>query len=335
MPQVAVRGIAGLIGGPCKPSDASIDRRRGALRVLRLLAGDTFQVAAGCDAVLVHTRGTSMQYVHTQEDNRPAQLICTGSAYCIPSGSSVAVDPCCDLELVLYEIPRNSFQKFAAYHVAEGSEISAYAISAPVADVFLHLLSRSVLPLLSEASTWSDSFAQYFAMSLYLHLLDRYGSKPAAREKSVGGLSPRNKVLVEDALRSSRGLKLSIEEIANSCKLSSRQFARAFQQTFGVPFYRFQLGLRVKRAKELLLETKMTLGEIAEELGYADQATFTEGFTRLVGVPPGRFRRRYRVMPALLESGPQPFELARTNLGNVALRRKDEMNRQDRPAGAT
>jgi AraC-like DNA-binding protein len=144
-------------------------------------------------------------------------------------------------------------------------------------------------------------------MSLYLHLLDRWGVPSNEQERSLGGLSPRNKTLVEESLHISQGAKISIDALSRLCKLSNRQFARAFQQSFGMPFYKFQLAMRVKRAKRLLAETDLSLEAIAQELGYADQATFTEGFARLAGMPPGRFRRRQFASGTLSSGAPAPF----------------------------
>jgi AraC family transcriptional regulator len=40
-----------------------------------------------------------------------------------------------------------------------------------------------------------------------------------------------------------------------------------------------------------MAQTAESLAEIADEVGFADQATFTRAFRQLVGVSPGRWRR--------------------------------------------
>jgi transcriptional regulator GlxA family with amidase domain len=50
--------------------------------------------------------------------------------------------------------------------------------------------------------------------------------------------------------------------------------------------------MRLERAKHLLLETDLQIGEVAERLGYGRPAEFTRAFTRAVGSSPGAFRRQ-------------------------------------------
>ncbi len=52
--------------------------------------------------------------------------------------------------------------------------------------------------------------------------------------------------------------------------------------------------LRVEKARQLLMHTDRTVGEIAIETGYHDQSHFTRHFRQLGGMTPGRFRLEYR-----------------------------------------
>lgn len=193
--------------------------------------------------------------------------------------------------IVQYDIPRSSFSDFAARRCP--SEVNTFEVPLITSDAVLYLFSRSVGPLLGADPPPSKKFAQYFALSLYSHLAERYGTRGQESEPASGGFSPRNRRLIEGELLDSSGENISMEVLASRCGLSTRQFARAFQKSFGVPFYQFQLGIRIQRAKVLLTESHLPLRAIADQLGYADQATFTESFTRVVGLSPGRYRRHY------------------------------------------
>ncbi|MGE3316781.1 MAG: helix-turn-helix domain-containing protein [Planctomycetaceae bacterium] len=50
--------------------------------------------------------------------------------------------------------------------------------------------------------------------------------------------------------------------------------------------------LRFDFACELLGDPRMKIGEIAQELGYADTSNFVRGFRRMTGMTPGEFRQR-------------------------------------------
>ncbi|MHC4158826.1 MAG: helix-turn-helix transcriptional regulator, partial [Planctomycetota bacterium] len=49
-------------------------------------------------------------------------------------------------------------------------------------------------------------------------------------------------------------------------------------------------GVRIERAKELLLATEQSCTEICFQVGYNNQSYFTRTFKRLVGMTPLQFR---------------------------------------------
>ena len=48
---------------------------------------------------------------------------------------------------------------------------------------------------------------------------------------------------------------------------------------------------RLTKAKQLLLEGRLTIGEIALEVGFSDQSYFSKVFVAKYGVTPSDFRR--------------------------------------------
>jgi AraC family transcriptional regulator len=56
----------------------------------------------------------------------------------------------------------------------------------------------------------------------------------------------------------------------------------------------YLIGRRVKRAKDLMLQSDAPLSEIALAAGFSDQAHFTTRFRRVVGITPGAWRRERR-----------------------------------------
>lgn len=194
-------------------------------------------------------------------------------------------------DLIQYRLPRLSVVAFASRRNCR--DIDSLAAPSFVSDFTMTALSRAILPLLRRGEQWKGPVARYFTLSLYSHLVDRYGVTNRRREGLIGGFSPQHKRLIKEALNSPSDRAVAIEELANLCGLSIGHFSRAFRQTYGSSFHKHLLEERIRRAKRLLLETKDSLKEIALQIGYADQTTFTESFTRAVGVAPGRYRRRF------------------------------------------
>jgi AraC-like DNA-binding protein len=53
----------------------------------------------------------------------------------------------------------------------------------------------------------------------------------------------------------------------------------------------YLLALRMAIAKDLLRRHDLSVGEVAERVGYGSASTFSTAFSRHVGRPPGRYAR--------------------------------------------
>lgn len=81
---------------------------------------------------------------------------------------------------------------------------------------------------------------------------------------------------------------VTLSELSAVVGVSPYHLARRFRDAFGVPPHAYQLGARVRRARQLLA-SGTPIAQAALEAGFADQAHLTRAFKRVVGVPPGRF----------------------------------------------
>jgi AraC-like DNA-binding protein len=88
------------------------------------------------------------------------------------------------------------------------------------------------------------------------------------------------------------GIRLS--RVAEECGLSISHFARSFKASFGVSTHRWLVLRRIERSQDLLIHTRESLSDIAEQAGFADQAAFTRTFHQIVGTSPGRWRRDHQ-----------------------------------------
>jgi AraC family transcriptional regulator len=85
--------------------------------------------------------------------------------------------------------------------------------------------------------------------------------------------------------------ELPVEEIAAAAYLSEYHFARLFKQLVGVTPHFYLAGIRLERARKLLLETSLSVSEIAQTVGYQSQSHFTRVFKSVTGLTPLVFRR--------------------------------------------
>jgi AraC family transcriptional regulator len=118
---------------------------------------------------------------------------------------------------------------------------------------------------------------------------------------SVNGNTPEIDGLAPWQIRSLRqhievniAQRLTNSGLASFMRLSSSHFSRAFKRSFGVSVHRYVMQRRVEQAQMLLLNTSDALSHIAINCGMSDQSHLTRWFRRIVGVPPGLWRRNHR-----------------------------------------
>lgn len=106
-----------------------------------------------------------------------------------------------------------------------------------------------------------------------------------------GGLPQWQVKIVVDYLDSHLADKTSISELSALLQLSRFHFIRAFKKTVGMPPHQFILHRRIERARELLANRDLTVGEIADRTGFSGTAQLTRAFRQIAGTTPTAFRR--------------------------------------------
>jgi AraC-like DNA-binding protein len=87
------------------------------------------------------------------------------------------------------------------------------------------------------------------------------------------------------------------EELAARVAMSRSAFAERFTQLVGMPPIGYLTDWRMQVAAARLRETHRTIAQVAAELGYESEASFTRAFKRAQGVAPGRYRAGGRSAP--------------------------------------
>ena len=91
-------------------------------------------------------------------------------------------------------------------------------------------------------------------------------------------------------VREDPGRYWSVSALAKLAGLSRSQFSRHLTATIGLSPERFLIQTRIDRAKHLLRDTAMPIGQIADALGYRDAYYFSRQFARVAGTTASAFR---------------------------------------------
>lgn len=80
------------------------------------------------------------------------------------------------------------------------------------------------------------------------------------------------------------------EGIASACNMGLSTLRRRFKRAMGTTLHGYVMQSRICTARELLLNTDLPIGTIAERLGYKDVYFFSAQFRRQVGLSPTAYR---------------------------------------------
>ena len=158
----------------------------------------------------------------------------------------------------------------------------------------VHEMFHAISNLLNEELESAQASLQRAALALRLApcstelgMVMPRKSQPIIR----GGLAPWQARVLKTHIETHLDVSLRTKELAKLVQLSSFHFCRVFRVSFGNSPHGYVTRRRIERAQGLILATKMPLGQIAVDCGFADQAHFTKLFRRLTGESPGEWRR--------------------------------------------
>ncbi|QIB66992.1 helix-turn-helix domain-containing protein [Kineobactrum salinum] len=157
-------------------------------------------------------------------------------------------------------------------------------------DLVMQGLALQILQLDSAAPVFRI-MAESLALSLFARCITLLGSDSVEatdqavrlRAKDLQQLEVVRKVLETDFCNSH-----TLEELSRLAGINRRKLTEGFRSLFGTSVGEYAINQRMRRARILLLEG-IRVGEVAEQVGYQDQGSFSRAFKRVVGVNPRAF----------------------------------------------
>jgi len=151
-------------------------------------------------------------------------------------------------------------------------------------DLMCHLIERRLGPKISQLV--SEQF-----------ILDRVRKDTDQQYvplRAQIGISHRGLIRVAHLMEQNIEKPLSLEAIAKASGLSRRQIERLFKRDLNCVPKRYYLEMRLKRARELLLQTAMPITEITAACGFQSPPHFSKCYRNQFGYPPSAERKVLR-----------------------------------------
>ena len=86
---------------------------------------------------------------------------------------------------------------------------------------------------------------------------------------------------------------LKVSQVLKEVPMSRRSLEKRFVMTTGYPVYEYIYNKRIEKFTQKLLETDMTIFEIALDLGLSDSKNIARQFKQLKGLTPVAYRKKY------------------------------------------
>lgn len=86
--------------------------------------------------------------------------------------------------------------------------------------------------------------------------------------------------------------EISLGDIADHVGINTSYLIRMFKAELEVTPLQYLTALRMERAKELLLDSKLTVKQISDQLGYSDIRSFVRFFKKAQGCTPNEYREK-------------------------------------------
>jgi AraC family transcriptional regulator len=159
----------------------------------------------------------------------------------------------------------------------------------PTRDEQLDHLVRAAEIEIATGLTAGRLFFESLGTALAAHLLTHHANKRVT-PRHYGSTMPVHLLRrVTDFIQENLGKELSLAELSADVQMSKYHFCRLFKRSTGFSPHQYVKRERVQRARQLLAEHRLSLIEIANDLGFSDQSHFTRSFHTVVGVTPAQY----------------------------------------------
>ncbi|MGH8773407.1 MAG: cupin domain-containing protein, partial [Burkholderiales bacterium] len=159
-------------------------------------------------------------------------------------------------------------------------------------------LESSLSLLIEESASGTPGFqtiAERVADIVFVQAVRDYiASKPANGGGWLRGLTDPRIARALSLVHERPSEPWTVASLAKAVALSRTVFANRFRALVGSSVMEYVTARRMHTAAGMLLDSSQALQEIANEVGYESEISFSKAFRRWAGLPPGQYRSRMK-----------------------------------------
>ena len=144
---------------------------------------------------------------------------------------------------------------------------------------------------ISEEEKKNDEFSRELIKGYLTELFSIILRSGADRE---GGAYEKANIVIYDAMQyisAHFAEEISLKDLAMRSAMSECSFSRTFKNVSGFGFKEYLASVRLQKAEELLINTSLSVSEIAYACGFNDSNYFSSFFSKAKGTSPLKFRK--------------------------------------------
>ena len=153
---------------------------------------------------------------------------------------------------------------------------------------------RNIFSALQFEFLYPKEFSNELSRGLMLELLFAIGRERLNAERNKVSYDSRIDEIQKEIIRNPSEWK-SVSYYADKCNLSVSRFQHIFKEQTGISITEYISNIRIRHCSELLLETDLSISEIADFMKYNSATYFIREFKKQIGQTPGEYRQKYRM----------------------------------------
>lgn len=191
-----------------------------------------------------------------------------------------------------YLIIGGSHAKYFYNHVRTNNSMILDNPFTSILDDFMDIYDLMSSEKISYDDTW-----KYMNVSMLLHKIFTSIYDLNANVTSIKKMTPAQETHVNLAIRYIQDHykePIDVDSICSEIGFSKYYFCKIFKKQQGQTIHQYLTDYRIKNAKELLAYSKLSVSNIATQVGFKNSLTFIRAFERTVNMTPSEYRGYYQ-----------------------------------------